>query len=105
MPGERWSRSTLAWCYYFGGELARALEQSRTTLERFPDSLVTWYVLGLSYLSLGQVHEGISALEKATTLVVFRSHAGKLRHPRQAWAAHRSGAQSPFPLKLATPLH
>lgn len=58
----------LAWCYYFGGEPARALEQSRTTLERFPDSLLTWYVLGLSHLSLGQVHEGITALEKATSL-------------------------------------
>ena len=58
----------LAWCYYFGGEPARALEQSRTTLERFPDSLLTWYVLGLSHLSLGQVHEGVAALEKATSL-------------------------------------
>jgi tetratricopeptide (TPR) repeat protein len=58
----------LAWCYYFGGEPARALEQSRTTLERFPDSLQTWYVLGLSHLSLGQVHEGVTALEKATSL-------------------------------------
>jgi tetratricopeptide (TPR) repeat protein len=58
----------LAWCYYFGGEPARALEQSRTTLERFPDSLLTWYVLGLSHLSLGQVHEGVTALEKATSL-------------------------------------
>ena len=58
----------LAWCYYFGGEPARAVEQSRTTLERFPDSLLTWYVLGLSQLSLGQVQEGITALEKATSL-------------------------------------
>lgn len=58
----------LAWCYYFGGEPARALEQSRTTLERFPESLLAWYVLGLSHLSLGQVHEGIAALEKATSL-------------------------------------
>ena len=58
----------LAWCYYFGGEPARALEQSRTTLERFPDSLLTWYVLGLSHLSLGQLHEGVTALEKAASL-------------------------------------
>ncbi|HEU4893165.1 MAG TPA: winged helix-turn-helix domain-containing protein [Vicinamibacterales bacterium] len=58
----------LAWCYYFGGEPDRALEQSRTTLERFPDSLQTWYVVGLSHISLGQVHEGITALEKATSL-------------------------------------
>ena len=58
----------LAWCYYFGGEPARALEQSRRTLERFPHSLLTWYVLGLSHLSLGQVDEGITALEKATSL-------------------------------------
>ena len=58
----------LAWCYYFGGEPARALEQSRTTLERFPDSLQTCCVLGLSYLSLGQVAEGVTTLEKATSL-------------------------------------
>jgi tetratricopeptide (TPR) repeat protein len=58
----------LAWCYYFGGDPARAVEQSRTTLERFPDSLLTWYVLGLSHLSLGQMHEGVTALEKATRL-------------------------------------
>jgi tetratricopeptide (TPR) repeat protein len=58
----------LAWCYYFGGEAARALEQSRMTLKRFPDSLLTWYVLGLSHLALGQVHEGVTALEKATSL-------------------------------------
>jgi TolB-like protein/tetratricopeptide (TPR) repeat protein len=58
----------LAWCYYFGGEPARALEQSRKTLERFPESLQGWYALGLSSLSLGQVHEGLIALEKATNL-------------------------------------
>ncbi len=58
----------LAWCYYFGAEPARALEQSRKTLERFPESLQTWYVLGLSRLSLGQAHEGVTALEKATSL-------------------------------------
>jgi tetratricopeptide (TPR) repeat protein len=44
------------------------VEQSRTALERFPDSLQTWYVLGLSHLSLGQVHEGVTALEKGTSL-------------------------------------
>jgi TolB-like protein/tetratricopeptide (TPR) repeat protein len=58
----------VAWCYYFGGEPARALEQSRATLARFPDSLLTWYVLGLSHLSLGQGLEGVAALEKATSL-------------------------------------
>ena len=58
----------LAWCYYFGGEPARAVEQSRATLERFPGSLLAWYVLGLSHLSLGHVHEGVTALEKATSL-------------------------------------
>lgn len=58
----------LAWCYYFGGESARALEQSRKTLERFPDSLMSWYVLGLSHLALGQAHEGVATLEKATSL-------------------------------------
>jgi serine/threonine-protein kinase len=29
---------------------------------------LTWYVLGLSRLSLGQVDEGVAALEKATSL-------------------------------------
>jgi TolB-like protein/Flp pilus assembly protein TadD len=58
----------LAWCYYFGGDARRALEQARTTLERFPGSLQTWYVLGLSHVCLGQVHEGVTALEKATNL-------------------------------------
>jgi TolB-like protein/Tfp pilus assembly protein PilF len=58
----------LAWCYYFGGEPARALQQSRKTLERFPESLLTWYVLGLSHLAVGQAHEGVTALEKATSL-------------------------------------
>jgi tetratricopeptide (TPR) repeat protein len=58
----------LAWCYYFGGEAARALEQSRKTLERFPDSLLTWYVRGLAHLSLGQAQEGVAALEKAASL-------------------------------------
>ena len=58
----------LAWCYYFGGEPARALQQSRRTLERFPDSLMSWYALGLSHLCLGQAHEGVAALEKATSL-------------------------------------
>ena len=58
----------LAWCYYLGGEAARALEQSRKTLERFPDSVQSWYALGLSHLSLGQAHEGVAALEKATSL-------------------------------------
>ena len=86
----------LAWCYYFGAEPARALEQSRTTLERFPDSLLTWYVLGLSHLALGQAHEGVTALEKATSLsrepvglgTGLRVHAGRptgrcVRHPRR----------------------
>jgi TolB-like protein/tetratricopeptide (TPR) repeat protein len=58
----------LAWCYYFGGDPARALEQAGRTLERFPDSLMSWHVLGLSHLALGQAHEGVTALEKATSL-------------------------------------
>ena len=58
----------LAWCYVFGGEPARALEQARRTLERFPNSLQTWYVLGVAHLSLGQAHEGLRALETATSL-------------------------------------
>ena len=58
----------LAWCYYFGREPARALEQARRTLERFPTSLQTWYALGLSHLALGQAHEAVRALETATSL-------------------------------------
>jgi tetratricopeptide (TPR) repeat protein len=67
-PHSESTHFQLAWCYYFGGEAGRALEQSRKTLERFPDSLLTWYVLGLSHLSLGQAHEGVAALEKAASL-------------------------------------
>jgi TolB-like protein/DNA-binding winged helix-turn-helix (wHTH) protein/tetratricopeptide (TPR) repeat protein len=67
-PLSEWTHVQLAWCYYFGGEPGRALEQSRKTLERFPGSLMARYTLGLSYLALGRAQEGVTALEEATSL-------------------------------------
>lgn len=102
----------LAWCYYFGAEPARAMEQSRKTLERFPESLQTWYVLGLSHLALGQAHEGVAALEKATSLarepvglgylgcayalVGRQKDARALLDELLAWKAARFVPQRPF---------
>jgi pentatricopeptide repeat protein len=67
-PLSEWTHVQLGWCYYFGGEPARALEHSQRTLERFPDSLMAWYTLGVSHLALGQAVEGVAALERGTSL-------------------------------------
>jgi tetratricopeptide (TPR) repeat protein len=67
-PLSEWTHVQLGWTYYFGGEPERALEQSQRTLERFPDSLMAWYTLGLSHIALGHADEGVAALEKATSL-------------------------------------
>jgi serine/threonine-protein kinase len=67
-PLSEWTHVQLAWCYYFGEEPARALEQSQRTLARFPDSLMAWYVRGLSSLALGEAHEAVASLERATRL-------------------------------------
>ncbi|HSL22690.1 MAG TPA: winged helix-turn-helix domain-containing protein [Vicinamibacterales bacterium] len=58
----------LAWCYLFGGELSRALDQARKTLDLFPDSLHAWYAVGLSQLALGRRQEAVVALEKAASV-------------------------------------
>ena len=88
------------------------MEQSRKTLERFPESLQTWYVLGLSHLALGQAHEGVAALEKATSLarepvglgylgcayalVGRQKDARALLDELLAWKAERFVPQRPF---------
>lgn len=67
-PLSEWTHVQLAWCYWFGGEWARAREHSQQTLERFPHSQMTWYTLGLSHLALGQAEDAVAILEKAMNL-------------------------------------
>ena len=67
-PLSQSTNFVLAWTYLFAGDLARAREQARTTLDLFPGSLQACYVLGLSELALGRSKEAIAALERATEI-------------------------------------
>lgn len=58
----------LAWMFMFAGDVGRAREQARATLDLFPASVQACYVLGLSELALGNYEEGIAALEKGTAI-------------------------------------
>jgi serine/threonine-protein kinase len=60
--------AVLAWVFMFGGDLGRARDQARATLDLFPNSVQACYVLGISQLALGEHEEAITVLEKAAAI-------------------------------------
>jgi TolB-like protein/tetratricopeptide (TPR) repeat protein len=54
-----------AWMYLHMGQHARAETQARRTIERFPDSLQPYFVLGWSAWYQGRASDAVAALEKA----------------------------------------
>jgi len=52
----------------FVRDYERAVEQASKTLEMFPDSLLTWWVLGLAQMCRSRYSEAIAALERAVAI-------------------------------------
>lgn len=70
----------LAWNYLFAGDMNRACEQARATLDLVPGSLQACYVLGLSERALGRHGRAIAAFEKAVALSRDPVSLGYLGH-------------------------
>jgi TolB-like protein/Tfp pilus assembly protein PilF len=64
-PLSQSTNFTLAWIYWFAGDVVKARQQALATLELFPASAQAGYALGLSELQVGHVPQAIAALEKA----------------------------------------
>jgi TolB-like protein len=67
-PVSEFTNSGFAWITLFARRYEQAIEEARTTLEMFPHSIQSHYVLGLAHLSLGRHFEAIAALERAASI-------------------------------------
>jgi tetratricopeptide (TPR) repeat protein len=64
-PAPLLTNQYAAWMFLQLGQHARAEAQARRTIERFPDSLQPYFVLGWSAWYQGRAEEAIAALETA----------------------------------------
>ncbi len=64
-PAPLMTNQYAAWMYLQVGQHARAETQARRTIQRFPDSLQPYFVLGWSAWYQGRAEDAVAALEKA----------------------------------------
>ena len=55
----RYAHYQLSRTYFIEGKLEKALEEAEQELSIYPDSLSTYYILGLTYGYMGRTHEAI----------------------------------------------
>ena len=70
-PFTPFQSALLGWCYLYGGEIERAKEEARRTLELHPDEMSGLFVLGAALQMEGRHEEAIATHERMGELYPF----------------------------------
>ncbi len=65
---DSFEERNLAELYYLKGDIEKAIYHSLKSLEKFPDSADTYYLLGIVYYRGGRISKSIEALKKCLEL-------------------------------------